>query len=115
MLYLDATSHRIGKNSALGHSLSAGTWAAWAMIPPLAGLFVIAYLVNRPAMIRRARQYPVTVPRTRRVATFFLLLAASLGCHWLLYYADIYPHYDSQFYQRHGIEDDTPRPIGDDG
>ena len=86
MLYHDATCHRIGKHPAIGHSLSAGTWAAWAMIPPLAGLFFIAYLVNRSAMIRRARQYPVTVPRTRRVATFFLLLAASsvLVPYWWL-------------------------------
>ena len=86
MLYHDATCHRIGKHPAIGHSLSAGTWAAWAMIPPLAGLFFIAYLVNRPTMIRRARQYPVTVPRTRRVATFFLLLAASsvLVPYWWL-------------------------------
>ena len=85
------------------------------MIPFLGLLLVADYLITRQALIRQATRYPAVVPRTRQIATYFLILAASLGCHWLLYYADIYPHYDSQFYQRHGIEDDTPRPIGDDG
>jgi hypothetical protein len=77
MIYLDATSHRIGRNPTVVYSVSAGAWALLTMIAPVSFLIACGYAMNRNEMIQQAQFHPVAVPRKRQIITFLLMLAAS--------------------------------------
>lgn len=79
-VYLDATSHGIGKDKDTGglFNLSAGAWGAVTL-----GLWIIGfpgYLIKRRALIERAKSAPVEV-KGRGVKT---AIFAVLGGLWVL-------------------------------
>jgi hypothetical protein len=109
LVYLDAAEHGIGKNPQAGRSLPAGAWAAWALIPGVGYLGVIAYLINRNEMLGLAAIHPVTVPRTRMLITFFLILAASaiITQYWWLVIRQDQPEQEIPIHRQSGKQD-TP-------
>ena len=87
LVYLDATSHRIGTHPACRDGIPAGAWALLTLIP-IVGPTMIAfvYLLMRGELIGRAALHPAIVPEGRRLAMYFLIFAAGVAAtpHWLL-------------------------------
>ena len=75
-VYWDATRHRIGHVPGVRSifNRSAGTWAAVTLLLWIVGF--PAYLLNRPALIQRARQHPVVAKN--RVLKLALLAVAGI-------------------------------------
>ena len=57
-------------------------------------------------MIGQARRYPVAVPRRRRIATCFLIFAASAISQWVLVAAASQPPGETPSHLDRGVSDD---------
>jgi hypothetical protein len=118
LVYLDATSHRIGTHPACRDGIPAGAWALLTLIP-IVGPTMIAfvYLLMRGELIGRAALHPAIVPGGRRLAMYFLVFAAGVAAtpYWLP--GDVREPSSRKipwYLDPARIDDDTPRPTGDD-
>jgi hypothetical protein len=99
-VYLDATTHQIGKltkeQGGQGLlNLSAAGWGWCTLLLWIVGL--PAYILKRNALIDRAREYPVNVTnRTASAVTLAVVGALEFGVVASLYFAGTVPSCDSK-------------------